>query len=209
MGRTRRRNHSSSLRGGNDFRRPRERNPQLAVVRWILDDGPLGYLAQLPNPAVLASCEPGELLVSSTTAHLAAKDRSGRRQAVVALTHADGLPVIAVVTVTLGVDEPAAKMLADLHPDESATLNLAEHESIAWAAMHGRDAVFVTSDRRATVSALAELGVGRVAHPFDLWLHLKLERGLSGGDFESLCEATRRGDQGLRRMPARVSQHFG
>lgn len=176
-------------------------------MRWILDDGPLGYLAQLPNPVILRSCEPGELLVTGTTARSAANDNSGRRQALLALTYVDGPPVITVVNVTLGIDDPAAQILAELHPDESATIDLAEHESIAWAAAHGGDAVLVTSDRRATVTALAELGMGRVAHPFDLWLHLRRNRGLSPRDFQVLCESTRKGDQGLRRMPARVSEH--
>jgi hypothetical protein len=66
----------------------------------------------------------------------------------------------------------------------------------------------VTSDRRATVTALAELGIGRVAHPFDLWLHLRASRGLSEAGFQRLCQAILAIDQGLRRMPARVSQYF-
>lgn len=181
----------------------------MAVVRWIIDDGPLGLLAQLPDPSVLASCQPGELLVSGTTARFASKDQSSRRQAILALAHPDGSPVITVVNVTIGANDPAAEVLAELHPDETSTINLAEHESIAWASAHAGDAVFVSGDRRATVIALAELGNGRVAHPFDLWLHLKLNRGLGDGDFTRLCELTRRGDQGLRRMPGRVSQHLG
>ena len=178
----------------------------MALVRWILDDGPFGYLAQLSDLAVLTSCEPSELLVAGTTARAAADDR--RRTALLELTRTDGSAVIAVVGVRLGIDDPAARILADLHPDEAATLNLAEHESIAWAAVHGRDAILVTSDRRAALTALAELGRGRVAHPFDLWLHLKQNRGLDGNDFRALCERTHRGDQGLRRMPTRVSDEW-
>jgi hypothetical protein len=37
---------------------------------------------------------------------------------------------------------------------------------------------------------------------------LKGNRGLNGHDFQVLCESTRRGDQSLRRMPARVSEQF-
>ena len=176
-------------------------------MQWILDDGPFGYLAQLPDLAVLTSCEPSELFVSSTTARAAADDR--RRAALLNLTRTDDSLLITVVGVKLGTDDPAAQILADLHPDEAATLNLAEHESIAWVIAHGRNAVLVTSDRRASVTAaLAELGRGRVAHPFDLWLHLKRNRGLNGHDFRALCERTHRGDQGLRRMPARVSDEW-
>lgn len=178
-------------------------------MRWILDDGPLGCLAQLSDLLVLTFCETGELLVAGTTAKSATNDKSGRRQALLALSYLDGSKVITVVNVTFGIDDPAAQVLTDLHPDEFATIDLAEHESIAWAAAHGGDAILVTSDRRATVTALAELGMGRVAHPFDLWLHLKRNRGLNDRDFHLLCESTRKGDQGLRRMPARVSELFG
>jgi hypothetical protein len=96
--------------------------------------------------------------------------------------------------------------LIELHPDPASTTDLAEHESIAWALVHGPDAVFVSSDRRATLTALAELGRERVAHPFDLWLDLRKRRWLSPRAFERLCELTRKNDQGLPRMPKRVSE---
>jgi len=177
-------------------------------VRWILDDTPFEHLARLENLDFLSSCLADELLICSTTAADAAQDGSGRRQALLARTRPDGVPIITVVRVVLGSDDPAAEVFSQLGPDETATVDLAEHESIAWAAVHGADAVLVTGDRRATVTALAELGLGRVAHPSDLWLHLRARRGLSRVDFIALCEATRGADQGLRRMAGRVAQFF-
>ncbi len=43
--------------------------------------------------------------------------------------------------------------------------------------------------------ALAELGCGRVAHSYDLWLYLRGEGLLDENQFYRLCEAARKNDQ--------------
>lgn len=112
------------------------------------------------------------------------------------------------VRVLIGSNDPAAQVFLELHGEEKTTVNQAEREAIAWALTHEPEAIFVTTDRRATVTALAELGRERVAHPFDLWLYLLDRELLSSTDFRSLCEFTRRKDQGLERMPDRVKKRL-
>lgn len=69
--------------------------------------------------------------------------------------------------------------------------------------------MFVTADTRAALTALAELGRMRVAHPFDLWLHLREQGVLATSAFKALCQRTKRRDQGLERMPDRVAKFIG
>lgn len=170
-------------------------------MRWILDDGPLGHLAKIVDPATLAHWQAGVLLVAGTTAAAAsAIDRSLLEHRV------DDQPTVDTFEIRIGSSDPAEQVLKALHRDATTTTNLAEHESIAWAQVHGLDAVFVCADKRATLTALAELGVGRVAHPFDVWLDLSNRGWLSQNAFDQLCILTRKHDQGLPRMPERVSK---
>lgn len=179
--------------------------PETGELRWILDDGPLDQLARFADPATLTRGAAGSLLVASTTARAAAV--SERRRALLELDCADGR-LVEEFSVEIGDDDPAAEILLELHGSENTRLDLAEREAISWAQVHGASAggqaVFVTSDQRATVTALAELGRGRVAHPFDLWLDLLRQGRIGRSQFEKLCEATRNKDQGLERMPTRV-----
>ena len=85
------------------------------------------------------------------------------------------------------------------------TKDLAEHESIAWALTQTAEVVFVTADRRASLTALAELGRGRVAHPFDFWLHLYAGGLVNRQQVDALCDRTRRSDSGLPRLPPRTN----
>ena len=105
----------------------------------------------------------------------------------------------------IGGEDPAAEVFFQLHEDPAATTDRAEHESIAWAQVHGEDTVFVCADRRAALTALAELGRARVAHPFDLWIDLRDRAWLTGSEFAALCTLTRKHDQGLPRLPGRVA----
>jgi hypothetical protein len=66
----------------------------------------------------------------------------------------------------------------------------------------------LTADKRASLTALAELGRSRVAHPFDLWIELLEHEAISLADFEHLCRRTKNHDSGLRRMPGRVASRF-
>ena len=169
-------------------------------MRWILDDGPFGHLAKVVQHQGTAGWEGGALLVAATTAALATPPS----QALLDLRAGDQ-PLIATFEIRLGANDPAEQVLIDLHPDSTATSDLAEHESIAWAQVHGLDAVFVCADRRAALTALAELGRGRVAHPFDVWLDLRQRGWLPPHLFARLCQLTRNHDQGLPRIPRRVS----
>jgi hypothetical protein len=54
------------------------------------------------------------------------------------------------------------------------------------------------------VLALSELGMGRVAYPFDLWAHLRDQRLIEAAEFRSLCLATRKGDGALPGLPERL-----
>ncbi len=66
-----------------------------------------------------------------------------------------------------------------------------------------RSWIFVTLDKRAAMLALAELGRGRVAHAFDLWLHLRDSGLVDSTVFDALCQRTKRSDGALPGIPLR------
>ena len=171
-------------------------------MRWILDDGPFGHLAGTVDPEDATLWQPDVLLVAGTTAAAA----TPISQALLDVRVAERA-VVDTFEIRLGSGDPAEQTLIELHPDPASRNNKAEHECIAWAQVHGLDAVFVCADLRAAFTALAELGRGRVAHPFDVWLDLRERGWLTFGAFERLCRMTRKHDRGgLPRMPERVSQ---
>ena len=180
------------------------------MVRWVLDDGPFNALADAVErygDCDLRRCPRNRLLVASATSHAAISSSS--RQRLLELAHADGKPVVDVIEVLIGGEDPAGAVLQALHGEERTSTNLAEREAVAWASVHGDDAVLVTEDARAALTALAELGHRRVAHTFDLWLDLWEHGLLSVPSFQDLCERTKRRNQRLGRMPDRVTRHFG
>jgi hypothetical protein len=143
--------------------------------------------------------------IVAEVAHAAVGDKSGRRQAMLAHSCADG-PLVRVHDIVVGsVAEDF--LYSHMRPDGSrATKDLGEHASVALAATTLFDAVFVTMDKGAAYLALSELGVGRVASPFDYW-HWLLQSGLIHNDvFTSLCECTHKGDGHLPGMPRRFRQ---
>jgi len=171
-------------------------------LRWILDDGPFGQLAGTVDPENAAHWQAGVLLVAEASS--AAAMQAPDRRALLDVRVGDE-SIVATFGIRLGADDPAEEVLIDLRPDAESSADLAEHESIAWAQVHGLDAVFVCADKRAALTALAELGRARVAHPFDVWLDLRERGWLTPRVFENLCRRTRSQDQGLPRMPKRVS----
>lgn len=173
-------------------------------MRWILDDGPFGHLASIVEPEQACGWEAGVLVVAGATADAA----SPRSRSLLESRRGDQ-PVIGTFEILLGAGDPVEHVLGELHPDVSSTTNLAEHESIAWAQVHGLDAVFVSADKRAALIALAELGRHRVAHAFDVWIDLRRRGWLSAEAFGQLCELTRKHDQGLPRIPGRVAEMLG
>jgi hypothetical protein len=74
--------------------------------------------------------------------------------------------------------------------------------AIAFCALVEPEGVFVPADKRAAFLALAELGPGRVATPFDLWAHLKDGGLITTEQFTFLCERTAKGG-GLPGVPLR------
>lgn len=174
-------------------------------MRWILDDGPFDVLASV-QPEGLIRYPPRYLVIAQSTA-LAAKQSEGRTR-LLGLRNPDGGSLIDVFEVIVSGSDPAGTVFLALHPDETSSLDRAECEAIAWALTRSDDAVFVTEDTRAALTALAELGRARVAHPFDLWIDLLEENAVSTEEFRQLCHRTQRKDQGLPRMPDRAEEHF-
>lgn len=101
-------------------------------------------------------------------------------------------------------DSKAGEILyGHLRPKAAATTkNIGEDVAIAFAAVMDPDAVFVTMDRAAAYVALAELGPGRLALPFDLWAYLLGQNYISSGQHDRLVERTWKG--GLPGVPWRL-----
>jgi hypothetical protein len=173
-------------------------------MRWILDDGPFDCMARVLEPERVSGWKPGWLLVAPTTAKDAAQSEP-RRALLEARSRDRDQEVIGSFEIFHGTGDPAAGILAELHGGSESTDDLAERESIAWALTHDPDAVLVTGDKRAALTALAELGRGRVAHPFELWIELLEAELIDRDGFEELCRWTKNADQGLTRTPGRVS----
>lgn len=176
-------------------------------MRWLLDDGPLGHLAGVVDSLRTESWQTGRLLVPRSAA-IAQSERSTRTRTLLSRVDEAGSRVIEQISVRLASDDPAASILLELHGDTTSSTDLAEREAIAWALAHGDDAVLVAMDRRAALTALAELGVGRVGHPFDVWLDLLDRRWIDSEVFSRLCRLTKKHDQGLERMPGRVASRL-
>lgn len=175
-------------------------------MRWILDDGPFDTLANLVEPSNLGAYPAGRLLVAPATAR--ASQRSAARARFLDSDNPEDPPVIEAFDLLIGSDDPAAAIFLELHGEEATATDQAERESIAWALVHGDDAVFVLEDKRAALTALAELGRSRVAHSLDLWIELLEEGAITPDAFQRLCERTKGRDNGLNRMPMRVVDRF-
>ena len=170
---------------------------------WVLDDGPFGALARIFDPTW--QWPPATLHLVREVASGAKFDKSGRRQKLLAMTSGGSL-CFAVHDILEGT--PAASMLFEYLrlSSTNATRDLGGDASIAFCAMEWTDAIFVTQDKGAALVALAELGMGRVATPFDLW-HELAGRGLISRDqFQLLCESTRKSDSAWPGVPARFGK---
>ena len=167
------------------------------MTAWILDDGPLDDLARNVTAEEARTWPKGQLFIVRQTA----TDADGRR---LSLT-ADRETPLAVLDIPLE-SEAANIVYTHLRRQAGGTANLAEHQAIAWILTASIDAVFVTEDKRAALTALAELGCGRVAHAFDLWLHLADEGMITFDQLRSLSESVSRKDQGLPGVALRIRQ---
>jgi len=163
---------------------------------WIIDDGPLDQLALTLPPLATASWPKGRFVVAEAT-RTAAK---GKRKELL-----DGSPDT-FDTCEIKVGSAAFHVLyGHLRLPWGPVANAAEYQAIAWAIAQRQDAILVTLDKRAAMLGLAELGKGRVAHAFDLWLHLRDAGLVTKEQFTALCEATKRSDQALPGIPLRCS----
>ncbi|HQY64644.1 MAG TPA: hypothetical protein PK141_24765 [Polyangiaceae bacterium] len=168
-------------------------------MTWLVDDGPLGLLARTWGPSW--SWPESAITVVREVADGAASDKSGRRTKLLAMCAPSSLPSVAVHDCGY---EAAAVLYGHLRPIASqATRDLGEDASIAAALTEVRDAVFVTMDKRAAYIALAELGSGRVATPFDLWDHLERAGLVSLAEYRALADLTTKQDHGLADVPLR------
>jgi hypothetical protein len=174
----------------------------VAVSAWILDDRPFGLLAQVADAARVRAWAGLRLLIPEATIRQLDNDRSGRRRGLYGASE-EASP-FGRVEVRIG--DPAAEILyGHLRDGFKEEASLAEHEAVAWALTHAEDSVFVCCDRRAVLTALAELGRGRVAHPFDLWLLLRDLGLVAPEEFDALCRSTAAADTGLPGIPWRIS----
>jgi hypothetical protein len=156
---------------------------------WVLDDGPFGILAKHYNPSW--SWPARSLHIVEEVASAAPQDKSGRRQKLLAMRQSDG-PVIEIHKIMTG-SAAANYLFQYLRPSaSSATKNLGEDASIAYCAIEQTDGAFVTTDKGAAFVALAELGMGRVAAPFDLWKELLSRKLVSKAEFSDLCDWVRK-----------------
>lgn len=160
---------------------------------WILDDGVLDLLARVVTPDDVRTAPCGFYVAEETV-----RSAEGERKRLL-----DGAPnpfrVIRIEEGTRAFD----LLYCYLRAKQSATSNLAEHQAIAWAMLENRAAIFTTVDMRAAMTAPAELGRGRVAHAFDLWIFLRDKKWISERKFRQLCTATRKKDQALPGIPRR------
>lgn len=161
------------------------------MTTWVVDDGPLGHLAQAFDPSW--SWPAATLDVLDAVVRGAPNDKSGRRMQLLAMGGTDS-PVIVQHAVVVG-SQAETYMVSQLRAYATrATADLGEHESIAWMLHEGpADSVFVTLDKGAAYLALVELGRSRVASPFDLWDDLEKQSLITRKEFEALCRRVEKG----------------
>ncbi len=173
------------------------------MKHWVLDVGPLSLLGRLAAPEW---AWPSGLLDVVREVEVEARkdwycrellDRAG-----------DEGPWLRVCD--MDAQGPAGLMLLDhLRPVAAdATADLGEHASIAYCFCEAPDALFVTMDTRAAYLALAELGPGRVATPYDLWLDLRSAGLLTPETHTALNEATLKQRQNQPGLPLRLRSEF-
>lgn len=174
------------------------------MTAWIIDDGPLNWLARFLSPDDVATWPMNQFYVPEATATQASEEIAGadrdaaRRRALL------NLEKPTIQTFSIEMDSEASDILyTHLSQPAGTNANLAENEAIAWSLTERSNTILVTVDKRAAMLALAELGRGRVAHAFDLWLYLREMNLLSSDQFDQLCNATKMSDQSLNNLPLR------
>lgn len=170
---------------------------------WMLDDGPLGLLAQVVTAT--AHWTDGVLYVPESVADAAAMDRTGRRTRLLA-QRAKGARLIGVESIEAS-SEAWNMLFKHLRARAAdATADFGEHEAIAICACNRADLVFVTHDKTAAMLALSELGSGRVASPFDLWEDLARRGFVDPAERDVLRSRTLRSDSKMPGVPWRLRE---
>lgn len=172
----------------------------IAEEIWIIDDGPLDIMAaEIPLDRV-SGWPLGVFYVAEATA-AASKEPGSRRRALLDVK-TDGVRVFSHFDVFAG-SEAWDALYCHLRVDQSTSVNLAEHQAIAWGIVEERRAVFVTSDRVATTLSLAELGRSRVCHPFEFWKELEQAGLIANPAWTALCGRLLRAEQRMPGIPWR------
>lgn len=172
------------------------------MTRWFLDDRPFGIVAR--HQTVAWAWQPAAVHLVGAIVDALDSDRSGRRRKLFGLT--SGGEAVVVERRVLGGSEAEAMLWAHLRTNTTlASRDLAEDEAIALLSREVSDGVLVVLDRKAAMVALAELGRGRVASPFDYWDWLRSERIVDQAAFDALCDATLREDAGFPGKPVRFA----
>lgn len=169
------------------------------MTRWVLDCTPLVLLGRYVD--VGWSWPAGVLDVVREVEAEAVARRDGRR---ILDLGRPASPWVAVRDIP-ATSNAAAMLFQYLRAGaSSATQNLGEDASIAFCAHQAPDAIFVALDNNATYTAVAELGRGRVATPFDVWHDLRGRGLLDVTVYDRLCDATLRQRQNLPGVPRRL-----
>jgi hypothetical protein len=172
--------------------------------RWILDDGVFGLLAQ-KRPSSIETWPCGRLLIADATER-AARDIGRRGQLLDIVSEEQKTPLFEKFSIQLG--DVGWQILYEHLRQKSSDVSkdLAEHEAIAWCLTRDQDAIFVSCDKLAVTLALAELGRGRVAHPFELWERFHEEKWITSQELDGLLRSTKAQNQGLS-IPWRFPRH--
>jgi hypothetical protein len=165
----------------------------------------LGAIARVVPVQQLSTWPEGEMLVADATAQAAANDLSGRRQAALSVIGQNsGEPIFSTFRVLSGT-EAFTILYSHLRVNHGGTANLAENESIAWALTDSTgESVFVTQDKHAALLALAELGRGKVCHPYELWEALLSSNVIDREQFTALMNAVCSRDKSIPDTPWRL-----
>ncbi len=167
------------------------------MKQWIVDAGPLTPLAKHAVEHPEWECPLGVLHVAAAVKAEADTESPHAPRHQLLRRRTGGQLWIKSHDLVVGSDAERmytsylrpAQASADKHEGEDQSIALCRHELPS--------AIFVTGDARAALVALAELGLGRVATPFDLWAYLSAHGLIAAEERDKLDEATVRSKQGL------------